>query len=126
MDVDVVMPEAVLSAVDGDELLARIDRLDPPVAIDVRAGRAGEALARSLLFEHFPALVEGVAGTGPLDDEVRFCNRYFWFVRFVALRQADHGPDAGLDQQAFTLLSEAPPGIDWALLEQLDTAARQI
>jgi len=104
------------------ELLHRIDRLDPPPAVDVREGEAGEALARSLLFEHWPDLV---GGSEELDRERLLYNRYYWFVRFVALWQAAHGYDAGLEQQAFQMVEQADMQLDWDLLQQLDARARQ-
>ena len=53
-------------------------------------GRSGEALLFSMLFERWPELV------AELSVETRFYNRYFWFLRFVALHTDTHGPDAGL------------------------------
>src|SRR5947208_683299 len=119
-----VPPETLVSV--HAELLRRIDRLDPPLAVNVREGEAGEALARSLLFEHWPELLG--AGEAP-DPQRLFYNRYYWFVRFVALRQAADGYDAGLEQQAFKMLEEADREVDWEvdweLLGQLDARARQ-
>ena len=88
----------------------------------MREGEAGEALARSLLFEHWPDLV---GGSEELDRERLLYNRYYWFVRFVALWQAAHGYDAGLEQQAFQMVEQADMQLDWDLLQQLDARARQ-
>jgi hypothetical protein len=56
---------------------------------------AARALARSLLFAHWPEL----AG---VEADVARClyNRYFWFVRFVTLHRRTHGPDAGSSSSA--------------------------
>lgn len=104
-------------------LLSRIDQLDPPLAVNVREGEAGEALARSLLFERWPDLLDGAEN---LDSTRLLYNRYYWFVRFKTLWQAAHGYDAGLEQQAFKMLENADANLDWKLLEELDTRAQQL
>jgi hypothetical protein len=88
------------------------------VRAELLEGEAGDALICSLLFERWPELV------GPLDAAARLSNRYFWFVRFVALWTAGHGPDAGLEQQAHQVLEQADCDVDWALIERLDAMAR--
>jgi hypothetical protein len=117
---DVLIPVDTLAPAQA-ELLRRIDLLNPPLAVDPRGGDAGEALARSLLFERWPDLLAGET----LDQKRRFYNRYFWFTRFVTLWQAQHGSDAGLEQQAFKLLEQAGPDVDWDLVQRLDERARQ-
>lgn len=120
MSKDPLIPPETLVPIQS-ELLRRIDQLDPPLAVDVREGEAGEALARSLLFEHWPDLLGGGEG---LDRERLLYNRYYWFVRFVALWQAAHGYDAGLEQQVFQMVERADTQLDWDLLKQLDARAR--
>lgn len=103
------------------ELLRRINTMNPSLSVDVMEGEAGEALARSLLFEHWPDMLEGYA----LDAKRIFYNRYYWFVRFVSLRQATHGYDAGLAQQAFQQIEGLSFDVEWDLLQELDTRARE-
>jgi hypothetical protein len=117
---DPLVPTSALP-LDLPELWRRLDQLDPPLSIDVRASKAGEALVRSLLFEHWPDLIAGEA----LELERRFYNRYFWFARVVALWQAEHGSDAGLEQQLFQMTEQADFPIDWDLLQELDARAKQ-
>lgn len=104
------------------EVLRRIDRLDPPLAVDVREGEAGEALVRSLLFERWPELL---GGSEALDPARLLYNRYYWFVRFITLWQAAHGSNAGLEQQADHILEHTSLDLDWDLLQELETRARQ-
>jgi hypothetical protein len=51
-------------------------------------------------------------------------NRYFWFRRFILLWTREHGPDAGLEQQAFQMLETCELEIDWEFLKQVETAAQ--
>lgn len=103
------------------ELLQRIAGLDLPPSAELMSGAPGEAYARSLLFERWPELVI----TDHSDSACRFYNRYFWFVRFAALRQAVHGYDAGLEQQVFQMLEQADFDLDWGVIQQLDERAKQ-
>lgn len=121
MPKDPLIPPETLVPIQA-ELLRRIDQLDLPLAVDVREGEAGEALARSLLFEYWPDLL---GGSEELDRERLLYNRYYWFVRFVAIWQAAHGYDAGLEQQAFLMVEQADMQLDWDLLQQLDARARR-
>jgi len=63
-------------------------------------------------------------GLGEIDEERAFYNAYYWFGRFVQAQIAEHGPDAGLEQQAHQLLEHSPIHLDGevmtAIREQLD------
>jgi hypothetical protein len=120
MTPDPLVPEDRLPPVEG-ELLRRIAALQPPLAVDVAAGPAGRALAHALAFERWPELID--AGE-PLDPLRRFYNRYFWFRRFATLWQAEHGSDAGLEQQVYAILGQAEGDVDWDLVERLDEQAQ--
>jgi hypothetical protein len=121
---DPVIPPEALEPRRG-ELLRRIAELDQDFIVDANADDpAARALALSLLFEHWPEL----AGED-LDAGRRFYNRYYWLVRFLALRQLTHGPDGGLEQQAFKLIEDAANhdlDVDWDLVKQIDTRARNV
>jgi hypothetical protein len=99
-----------------------MSQLDPPLAVEVTDDEAGEALARSMLFERWPDLLPADEGS---DRERLFYNRYYWFLRFISLWQAAHGYDAGLEQQAFRILEEAEFSVDWDVIQRLDARARQ-
>lgn len=88
-------------------------------------GRAGEYLRYHTLF------ASGLAsrvGLGDIDEALAFYNAYYWFERFVRARIAEHGPDAGLEQQAFQLLEHAPieldPDVMTALTERIERDSR--
>jgi len=118
MSKDLLVPPSTLM-LHQPELQRRIDQLDPPLDRARRTGEAGEALANALLFERWPELLTGEA----LDPERIFYNRYFWFRRFTKLWQVAHGPDAGLEQQAFQILEQAAFNVDWSLIQELDIRA---
>ena len=111
-----LVPVETLSRV-KDALVARIAQSTPHIELD--AGDVGDALAWSLLFEHWPDLV-GV------DREAAFYNRYFWFKRFATLKQQKDGYDAGLEQQVFKLLEHPDVEVDWELMERLDHEAANV
>lgn len=120
MSNELLIPISILAR-HHPELLRRIAQLDPPPSADLMCGVPGEAYARSLLFERWPELVV----EEPVDPARSFYNRYYWFARFAALWQAAHGHDAGLEQQVFQLLERADFDIDWDVVQELDTRARQ-
>ncbi|MBL8936758.1 MAG: hypothetical protein JNM69_19520 [Archangium sp.] len=113
------MNEVLAPAAELEALLPELRRRAQSLALAPKLlfGRSGEALLLSMLFERWPELVAG------LSVETRFYNRYFWFLRFVALHTDTHGPDAGLQQQAFQLLESAEFDVDSELLQQIETEA---
>lgn len=80
-----------------------------------------QALAWALLFEHWPDLLPT-----SISHEMAFYNRYYWFKRFVVLKQQRDGYDAGLEQQVFHLLEQVDFDLDWTLMERLDAEASQL
>lgn len=74
-----------------------------------------------LLFCDWHAMED--AGLGPRSEVEAFYNRYFWFLVFSGLRQAMDGYDAGLEQQAFRMLEQAPANIDWSVVEKVAARA---
>jgi hypothetical protein len=114
MRADSLVPVDELATLD-DEILHRARNLG--LAIEVSSDAAGLALARALMFERWPEL-SGV------DPERAFYNRYFWFRRCASLWQAAHGDDDGIEQQVLQILEHAELDVDWALVEELDRAAR--
>jgi hypothetical protein len=99
------------------------DVLVPLEALRLRSDRirdvtSDEAYSYYTLFGD-ATLVER-AGLGRLDDRQLFYNRYYWFKRFAAALAAVDGYDAGIEQQAFKLLENAPPDVEWSFIEQID------
>ncbi len=84
-----------------------------------RTKRMAESFLFYLLFTH--ALL-------PLDmDAVEvFYNRYYWFRRFMEGYQTERGLDAGLEQQAFQMLEQAPADIDWEMIPLIEAWAKDI
>ena len=116
MDDFTLTPVATLAPL-TPALRQRISRDLPD--IDVEPGPIGDPLAWSLLFAHWP---ESVPGLTP-EPEVAFYNRYFWFKRFVTLKAARDGYDAGLEQQLFSLLEQPGGDVDWSQVERLEARA---
>lgn len=90
-----------------------------PVLLD--DSTAGAALRIFLVLSQRPEIAETI-GCSP---ETIFWSRYYWFRRFALERQASHGPDAGLEQQAFRLLEHPEPECrpDWSLLAWVEEQA---
>jgi hypothetical protein len=125
MTTDPLIPSDVLPGLTGragqaSELLSRIQQLDPPLDIDLTRP-SGHALALAMMFERWPDLIPGHAP----DPAQRLYNEYFWFRRFANLWQAEHGFDAGIEQQANDVLGRAEGEVDWNLILQLDERARK-
>jgi hypothetical protein len=112
-----IIPAEVLGDIDDTELRRRASQLR--LAIDLGDPDA-RPLLWSLVFQEWPDLLPA----RDVDELTRFYNEYFWFVRFISAWQAAHGSDRGLEQQAFQLLEQAPTGVDWDTVEQLDRQAR--
>jgi|SRR5262245_34613893 len=117
---DPIVGGDALAPIDA-ELRARIRASDDAIG-DLDDPDYGEAVARMLLFEHYPDLVERAVPA--LSARDYFYNRYFWTTRLAARFQAKHGYDAGLEQWVFQLLEGAAAfAPDWALLEALHQRA---
>jgi hypothetical protein len=81
--------------------------------------QAGPALRTFLvLTQSRRALIE--RGWTPEDI---FYSRYYWFRRFVNLRVASTGPDAGLEQQAHQILEHPDCDPDWSAVERVESPA---
>ena len=103
------------------EVLARARQLGIPGSFLAEDDPAREALLLSLAFANWPDLMPR---TPPLSLVQRFYNEYFWFRRFASLWQHRHDPDAGLEQQAFSMLAQTSAEVDWTVIEELDHLAR--
>jgi hypothetical protein len=112
-----LIPAEVLGGIDDGELRRRASQL--PLVVDPTDPDA-RPLLWSYVFEVWPDLLP----VRDLDKLARYYNQYFWFVRFISVWQAAHGSDSGLEQQAFQLLEQAPPGVECDVIEQLDHQAR--
>lgn len=73
------------------------------------------------VFEHHLCEAVGLAAMTSVET---FYNAFYWFKTFVRQYTALHGPNAGLEQQAYQMLEHAPEGTDWdqlrAVCEQLE------
>jgi hypothetical protein len=83
----------------------------------------GRCLKFYLLLTHLLELLDDP----PLSPEQVFWNRYYWLARYMQLRLALHGPDAGLEQQLAQVLEYPYPPCDpdWSLLEPVEAAAER-
>jgi hypothetical protein len=84
---------------------------------------AGPSLMAYLILTDQPEVARSLG----LQAEEVFASRYYWLRRFIVLREANVGPNAGLHQQAMQLLEHPEPKCtpDWALLEAVEDAAEQ-
>jgi len=110
--------------VDGAELEARKGEIRALLGGSEWAGRAelddaeyGSAFLFYLLFSD-PGMLSRV-GLAGLGEQRILYNRYYWFLMFSKLFVKRHGPDAGLEQQAFQLLEQASSGLDWREVEKI-------
>jgi hypothetical protein len=96
------------------------DGIDPAALADPEAG---PSLRAFLVLTHCPRLFVGRGWTA---EEVLW-SRFYWFRRFVRLRIARSGPDAGLEQQACRLLEDPEPECspDWSHLEWVEALAER-
>jgi len=118
MSTDPLVPTSALQELHG-ELLRKIEQLDQGYAIT--PDPIGDALARALLFEHWPELVKGFT----IDPTSALYNRYFWYCRYVTLRQQQEGPNDGLEQGLFHILAKTSLDLDWKIVEQLESRGRE-
>jgi hypothetical protein len=111
----------------SEEALADTDVPDTPTeGVDPDAladPEAGPSLRAFLVLTHRPHLF---MGRGWTPEEV-FWSRYYWFRRFVRLRVARTGPNAGLEQQAFAILEYPEPDCspDWSDLAWVEALAER-
>ncbi|HET9768490.1 MAG TPA: hypothetical protein VFS60_16705 [Thermoanaerobaculia bacterium] len=107
------------SSIDED-LVSRIEGSGLSLGVDYQSDRYGEALRFYLLLTHWPEML------GAKHDPLNlFYARYYWFRKFANRYQRDHGSDAGIEQQGFQLLEQAPEAVDWSRLQELDTKAQE-
>ncbi len=100
-----------------DAIGPRLSSVDGLVASDLDNECYGSAYSRYVVLTHFPDLCQV---TVPLPEHVVLCNRYYWFVRFMRLHRSEHGPDAGLEQQAFQMLEGSMTEVDWQVIEAIE------
>jgi hypothetical protein len=102
-----------------DDVLRLMQDEHPPFAIDTSDALYGSAFLHYLLFDRYPFLLHWDLDL-ELDDEALVYNRYYWFALFSGLHRAQHGEDAGLDQEACHLLEQSGVQVDEALINQID------
>lgn len=85
-------------------------------SVDIKHSAYGRPFLRYLLFQDWPKFIADLN----LSEEQLFYNRYFWARRFTKAYQAVNGADAGLEQQVFQILEQAPQGPDWAIIESIE------
>ena len=97
-------------------VLERLWTKQTSYSIDATHPLYGRAFLRFLLFQEWPELVANLG----LRECVLFYNRYYWARRFANAYQAVHGPDAGLEQEVFKILDNAPEDVNWDILDSID------
>src|SRR5690606_15154075 len=76
----------------------------------------GSALKYFLVLLYWPLFhEEKVAFT---DNQI-FYNKYYWFLKYLRLREIQRGPDAGLEQQAFKMIEQPEIDVDWMIIEEI-------
>lgn len=112
-----LIPEAMLKRLD-DELRSRLsDSARTPVSGE-EDGPASVAMRYFLLFSQWPELL-GTVAPAPTAPALLY-NQYYWFLRLKQLRTRQHGPDAGMEQQALQLLEGADCDVDWCVIEAIE------
>lgn len=112
----ILFSEAQLSPYDV-EMLTRARSLSEARTVDIDNQRYGVAFVRYLLFTYWPELI---LEPGTDTDKRCLYNRYYWFQRFARAYCHQHGPDAGLDQQALQMLEHSGVEIDWQVVEEIE------
>lgn len=92
----------------------RLEQLD-------RASR--QAYERYLLFSNEAA--RRALGLKNLSRQDIFYNSYYWVLIFSRRYQSRYGQDLGVERQAFLVLGNAPPNVDWDVVVDIMQAARQ-
>jgi hypothetical protein len=110
---NILIPEAKLVSKDN-EVKANIHSIDPSFHVDPDHKTYGPAFRHYLLLSHWPSSL------GDVSPETLFYNRYYWFLKFIRRYVAEHGPDAGLEQQAFQMLEQAPTDVDWSVIAEIE------
>lgn len=120
MSQSVLIPESFLADKD-DEIKELVELPAKAYAVDIDDESYGCAFRRFLLFAHCPDyLADHFPG---IDRTTIFYNQYYWFVRFSRLFMRKHGPDAGLEQQAFQMIENAECEVDLEVVDSLDSLA---
>src|SRR5262245_56390652 len=94
---NILIPENELAATE-DQVKARVRGSEQIFTVDLDNDKYGSAFNHFLLLSYWPELLGDDAR---LTGETLFYNRYYWFLKFIRLYTAEHGADAGLEQQAF-------------------------
>lgn len=116
----VLLTDRELEKVDA---LADTINVDKSVVLAEFPALARQAYRRYLVFSKPPIVdVEPLASCSMPDA---FYNAYYWFLIFVKQYQAHVGPDAGLEQQAFQMIEQAPEGVDWQVMESIAKSAME-
>ncbi len=75
------------------------------------------ALFNYLALTYFPNVALGDAEISEIE---LLYNRYYWFLKVARGQQRRHGPDAGMDQQAFQILEHAGIEFDWDEVQKIE------
>jgi hypothetical protein len=113
---NILIPDSHFAAHD-DEVKAKTNTIVPPLSVDLDNASYGRAFRRYLLLSHWPELLENTAAA---QGEALLYNKYYWFTRFARLYRAYHGPDAGIEQQAFQMLDQTMFQVDWQVIEAIE------
>jgi len=83
----------------------------------VRDPTLGTELGYCLAFTHWHEAGVSPFGISALD---LLYNRYYWQRAYAARHQALHGPDAGLEQEAFKMLDDSAEPVDLEVIDDID------
>ncbi|HEY2518182.1 MAG TPA: hypothetical protein VGI39_45240 [Polyangiaceae bacterium] len=114
--------KSLISTDELDQLVARaadaVEAAFSAYAVDTEDPESSRLFRRYVLFSDDASL--NAAGLRALPEDAIFYNRYYCFKKYVKRQEQARGFDAGLEQQAFSLLESAPPLVDWSVIEAIE------
>ena len=116
--VDPILPLETLET-RGPWIAELVARLAAASGLDaqVRDPDLGSALGYYLAFTHWHEVRESPFR---ISAPALLYNRYFWHRTYAARSAALHGPDAGLEQEAFKMLADSDEPIDLDVIDDID------
>ena len=102
--------------------------MNPKLLIAGRALNSAALTAEAALaaFRRLDDSAQDLLQSGERAEDV-FWSRYYWFSVFARLFEAEHGFDAGIQQNLFKLLEHPQPTCapDWTVLEAVEGQAKR-
>lgn len=106
----------------GDALLARLVEKVPEVRWRELDEDVRQAYARRVAL--LDSDLRSELGVRDLSESTVFYNAYYWALVFAKRCQSSYGFDAGIEQEAFKVLEQAPADVDWLVVERVNQAAQ--